>query len=141
MNWGNSIVLVFVVFAAIMVSMVTICMQQEDLHLVVENYYEEELKYQDHIDQVSNAKALGHNVLEFDNALKTIDLKLPIGAKGTLHLFRPSDAKLDQKLAIDITQLKANIIDISDLKPGYWRVKLTWTNNGSDYYQEEKINI
>ncbi len=141
MNWGKSIVLVYVVFAAIMAGMVTICMKQDDLHLVVENYYEEEIKYQQHIDKVHNAEALTHEVLVYDAQMKIVDLHLPVGAVGTLNFFRPSDARLDQKMVIIITDLTSNAVDVKDLKPGYWRVKLTWTEAGEDYYKEEKINI
>ncbi len=141
MNWGTSIVLVFVGFTIIMVTMVTICMKQDDIHLVVENYYEEEIKYQKHIEKVQNTETLTHEVLIFDSQLKVVDLHLPLGAVGTLHLFRPSDARLDQKIPFHITDLSANAVDVKGLKPGYWKVKLTWTENGQEYFREEKINI
>jgi hypothetical protein len=141
MDWGKGITLSLIVFGIIMISMVTICVKQDDLHLVTQNYYEEEIKYQDQIDKMINASHLDHEVLVYDNQLKTVDLHLPVGAKGMLHLFRPSDARLDQKISFDITDQAVNSVNVKDLKPGYWRVKLTWSENGVGYYKEEKINI
>ncbi|WP_194778488.1 FixH family protein [Pararhodonellum marinum] len=141
MNWGNSIVIVFVVFAVIMISMVTICMKQDDLHLVTQHYYEEEIKYQEHIDRVINASTLNLTALAYDRDKKTMTLDLPIGAVGSLHFFRPSDARLDQILAVNMDQEKGIQVDVKGLKPGYWRVKLNWTASGKEYFQELKINI
>nr|MBI1229578.1 nitrogen fixation protein FixH [Cytophagales bacterium] len=141
MNWGNGIVVVFVVFAAIMISMVTICMKKDDLHLVTQNYYQEEIKYQEHIEKVSNASTLAYQALRFDREQNSVSIKLPKGANAELHLFRPSDARLDQKLKVNIADENATVVDLSKLKSGYWKLKLTWTSEGKSYYQEQKITI
>jgi hypothetical protein len=141
MDWGKGIVLVFVAFATIMISMVTICMKKDDLHLVTQNYYEEEIKYQDHIDKVINANGLSYEALQFDNSAKSVSISLPIGAKAELHLFRPSDARLDQKLVVDILDEDTKVVDLAMLKAGYWLMKLTWSADGKSYYQEKKITI
>ncbi|WP_291777298.1 FixH family protein [Cecembia sp.] len=141
MDWGKGIILTLAAFAVLMISMVVICVRQDDIHLVTQNYYEEEIKYQDQIDKMINASQLENEVLVYDNQLKIVDLQLPVGSKGTLHLFRPSDARLDRKIEFDITDLATNSIDVKSLKSGYWKVKLSWIENGTAYYQEKKINI
>jgi hypothetical protein len=141
MNWGNSIVLVFVAFAAIIITMVTICMKQDDLHLVTQNYYEEEIKYQQHMDKVSNSEGLGHTVLKFDVPSSSLNVNLPKGTKGTVHLFRPSDARLDQKFEVQNHTPSDKNLDLSSLKPGYWRVKVEWADQEKSYFQELKIFI
>ncbi|WP_209331593.1 FixH family protein [Lunatimonas salinarum] len=141
MDWGKGIVLTFVAFAAIIISMVTICMKQDDLHLVTQNYYEEEIRYQEHIDKVDNAKSLGLAAFTFDGQAKGVDLHLPVGAKGELHLFRPSDARLDQRLELEIGDEHSQFVDLKDLKPGYWLIKLTWSADGKSYFQEEKVTL
>lgn len=139
MDWGKGVVLICGSFVAIMVSMVIICMKQDNLHLVTPNYYEEEIKYQGQIDRISNAATLGIEMLEFNSKAKTIEIKLPAGAEGTLLLFRPSDARMDKK--IEVSDENSRLIDVSSLLAGYWRVKLQWTADGIAYYQEQKINI
>jgi hypothetical protein len=141
MNWGNSIVLVFIAFAAIIITMVTICMKQDDLHLVTQNYYEEEIKYQQHMDKVSNSEDLGHTVLKFDVLSSSLNVNLPEGTKGTVHLFRPSDARLDQKIEVQNSTSSDKNLDLSSLKPGYWRVKVEWADQEKSYFQELKIFI
>ncbi|WP_113925205.1 FixH family protein [Cognataquiflexum aquatile] len=141
MDWGKGIVITLIVFISLMVGLVTICVKQDDIHLVTQNYYEEEIKYQDQIEKMINANSLDYKVLIYDNQLKKVDLRLPVGSKGTMHLFRPSDARLDQKIDFDVTNPNANAFDLKSLKPGYWKLKLTWSENGVDYFHEEKINI
>ncbi|PRY86199.1 FixH family protein [Mongoliibacter ruber] len=141
MNWGSGIVLTLVAFATIMISMVVICVKQDDIHLVTQDYYEQEIKYQEQIDRMINANALDIEAMEYDSQLKSILLHLPEGSKGTLHLFRPSDARLDQKINIDILNSNTNTVDLKSLKEGYWRVKLTWIEDEKEFYLEKKINI
>lgn len=141
MNWGKGIVLVFVCFIAIMGTMVTICIKQDDIHLVTKNYYEEEIRYEHQIQRISNASLLDHAVLTFDNTHKSMALQLPEGATGTIHLFRPSDARLDRKYEFTIEGQEAKNLDLSQLIPGYWRVKLSWKDGETEYFKEQKIYL
>jgi hypothetical protein len=141
MNWGKGILLVIILFVAFMMTLVVISVRMDDIHLVTENYYEKEIKYQDQIDREKSAATLDREVLVFDASAKSMVLDLPIGAKGTLQLFRPSDARLDQELNLDITDEGKTTVPLQTLKSGYWRVQLTWTENGVDFYQEKKINL
>ncbi|MGY6520997.1 MAG: FixH family protein [Mongoliitalea sp.] len=141
MDWGKGIILTLTAFAGIIISMVVICVRQDDIHLVTQNYYEEEIKYQDQIDKMVNASMLDYEALAFDAQRRLIELNLPKGAKGTLHLFRPSDARLDQKLEFEIQDLEVNAINLSELKPGYWKIKMTWVEDETSYYLEKKITI
>ncbi|SEJ64306.1 FixH protein [Cyclobacterium xiamenense] len=141
MNWGNGIILVFVAFVAVMATMVTICMKQDDLHLVTENYYEEEIKYQEHIDKVTNSQHSAKNALSFDPQSKVLTLNLPVGAQGELHLFRPSDARMDRKIAVDIQNAAANTVNLKSLQSGYWKVKLNWEEKGQGFFEEQKIDL
>lgn len=141
MDWGKGILITIIAFVILMVSMVAICVKQDDIHLVTQNYYEEEIKYQDQINKMINANSLETEIMSLNSAQKLIQLNLPVGAAGTLHLFRPSDARLDKVVPFEIKNDSERFLDLSELKAGYWRVKLTWTDNGVAYYKEEKINI
>ena len=141
MNWGQGIALFFGVFVVFMVSLVVVCMRQDDLHLVTEDYYGEEIKYQQQIDKMANARDLDYKIFIYDAEVKTLGLNLPQGAVGTLHLFRPSDARLDQKFPVDLGLENKFFLDLKDLKPGYWKMLLTWEEGGKSYYQEQKITI
>jgi len=121
--------------------LVTICMKQDDIHLVTENYYAEEIKYQEHIDKVSNANATEGKVMSFDAIDRTVQLELPVGATGVLHLFRPSDARLDKKINVEIKSTGPKIFPLSGLEPGYWKMKMEWEANGMAFYEEKEIDL
>lgn len=141
MDWGKGILVTIIAFVGFILVLVVISIRQDDIHLVTENYYAEEIKYQEHIQREKATASLGRDVLLLDSHAKVIQLDLPIGAEGSLHFFRPSDARLDRKIPIRITNLGGSEIPLESLLPGYWRVQLTWTENGINYYQEKKIAL
>jgi hypothetical protein len=141
MDWGKGILVTIIAFVSFMVTLVVISVKQDDIHLVAENYYEKEIKYQDQIDREKASVGLDREVLVYDAQRKSMILDLPVGAKGNLQLFRPSDARLDQEVNLNITDSGKTTIPLDKLKSGYWRVQLTWTEGGVDFYQEKKINL
>lgn len=141
MDWGKGILLTIVAFVGFIMTLVVISVRQDDIHLVTENYYEKEIKYQDQIEREKSAAGLDREVLIFDSQTKSMLLDLPVGAKGNLQLFRPSDARLDQELELDITQEGKTTVPLEKLKSGYWRIQLTWTENGVEFYEEKKISL
>jgi hypothetical protein len=141
MDWGKGILVTIIAFVGFMVTLVVISVKQDDIHLVAENYYEKEIKYQDQIDREKASVGLDREVLVYDAQRKSMILDLPVGAKGNLQLFRPSDARLDQEVNLNITDSGKTTIPLDKLKSGYWRVQLTWTEGGVDFYQEKKINL
>jgi hypothetical protein len=141
MDWGKGILLTIIAFVGFIMTLVVISVRQDDIHLVAENYYEKEIKYQEQIEREKSASTLGREVLVYDAQTKAMILDLPIGAKGSLQLFRPSDARLDKEVSVEITSAGKTKVSLEDLKTGYWRVQLTWTENGEDFYEEKKITL
>lgn len=141
MNAGKLIVIAFILFAGFIGTLVTICVR-EDISLVSKDYYKEELAYQEQIKRLNNTAQLTlkprvtatQNLirLEFDSSHEV--------TQGQLSLFCPSDASMDRKFT-----LSKNIHDfswpLSGIKPGMYRVKLHWSMNNKDYYQEEIVNL
>ncbi|UZD22545.1 FixH family protein [Algoriphagus halophytocola] len=141
MNWGTGIVLTIVGFVALILVMVVISVRMEGIELVTENYYEEEIKYQDRIDQIDQASELGRDVIAYNSQQKLIELDLPNGSTGSLQFFRPSDSSLDQSIPVKVVKDDVTIVPVDRLKPGYWKIKLEWSENGVRHYQEKKITI
>ena len=141
MNWGHGITIFFIGFVLFMVSLVVICMRQDNIHLVTENYYEEEINYQQQIEKITNAEELGYQVFSYRADEMTVDLNLPVGAVGTLHLFRPSDARMDQKFAVEMESGNPIAVKLGHLQPGYWKMMLTWKEGNKEFYLEKKITI
>lgn len=117
------------------------------MDLVTKNYYEEELKYQEHIDRQARAGALSQALaFQYDKAWKKISLTFPpeidpATISGTVFFFRPSDARQDLKIPIAVSQNGRQTIDVGTLAKGYWRVKIFWNVDDVEYYNEEILII
>lgn len=141
MDWGKGILLSIIGFVALIITMVVISVRMDGIELVTENYYEEEIKFQDQIDKENSALKLDREVISYDAASKTVLLDLPSGATGKLQLFRPSDSNLDQVLSFTAAEEGQTAIPVKNLKAGYWKIQLNWTEGGKDYYEEKKIDL
>src|SRR6186713_2327307 len=102
MNWGKSIVLSFILFAAFIGTLVTVCLRQ-DISLVSKDYYKEELQYENQLTRLKNVSQLASKpvikVLENKTIQITFD-RFGDMEKGELRLFRPSDSSKDKKYSI-----------------------------------------
>jgi hypothetical protein len=141
MDWGKGILLAIIGFVIIIITMVVISVRMDGIELVTENYYEEEIKFQDQIDKENSTLKLNREVMNYDPLSKTLQVNLPPGAIGKLQLFRPSDSNLDQNMNFTSNEDGLTSISMSDLKTGYWKFQLNWTEEGKDYYQEKKIDL
>lgn len=142
-SWGYKVVILLGGFVAFMSYLVSICVAQDDIHLVDKNYYKEELAYQERIDAIARTHALAQQPLvEYQKEEKKIKVLLPYAAieQGEMLLYRPSDARLDKRIAIQRGQTEY-LLDASTLLPGYWEVKVHWMMDGQRYYMEKKLYL
>ena len=143
MNWGKKIALVYLSFVAFMGFMVWKCLQQKDINLVSEDYYQKEIAYQTNIDQMNNTNQLSKELkfdYKFDNQTVMLDFpKESIGSTGEINFYRPSDAKMDFAVKLDIANAESQSIPVSNLDRGLWVVKVSWNKDGKGYYKEEKM--
>ncbi|MEZ0487288.1 FixH family protein [Fibrella aquatica] len=135
MNWGKSIVLVFIVFAGFIGSLVYL-MTRERIDLVRKDYYQDEITYQKQIDRVARTARTGNDsALTLDPERQQIALNLPAGwEKGTLTFYRPSDSLKDRTIRLVSNQ---RAVSTAGLVPGIWRAQLSWSVGGEEYYYEE----
>ncbi len=133
MNWGRSIVLVFIGFAVFIGVLVTVCVRQ-NISLVSKDYYAEELNYQQQIEEMNNAAALDQRpVLTVHNK----QIEITGIQQGELKLVRPSDARFDAKFNITET----NAFDLSEYPTGKYNITLRWQNAGKNYQVRESITL
>ncbi len=139
MNFGKWIVVAFALFTGFIAMLVMVCLRQ-DVNLVSENYYKEELKYQEKLDRMNNALALDQfPVIKIDDGQVIISFApdQPL-EKGVLTIARPSNEMLDRnyKLAQNEPLQKFNM---GSWSPGLYRASVSWTMNGKDFYYEKQI--
>lgn len=143
MNWGWSIVVAFSIFG-LFIGWLVFRTFQETIELVSEDYYQQELGYQQQIDKVANNQALPVP-LTFSQQAQQLVVQFPAEpaaeVQGEIHLFRPSDARRDQIMTIALNPQRQQIIATDGLVNGHYKVKVDWTSGDAAYYTEEAIFI
>jgi hypothetical protein len=143
MNWGKSIVLSFILFAAFIGTLVIVCIRQ-DISLVSKDYYKEELQYDKQLTRLKNVSQLASKPVIKVLENKTIQITFDRFAdmeNGELRLFRPSDSSKDKKYSLAPTSNATQEFPTTDLTPGMYRAKMQWTMNGKEFFLEEVIFI
>ena len=143
-NWGTGIVIGIVIFVTITLSMTIIFMTQ-DVHLVTNDYYEKTLTYQNEIDKQSRTKALDDEVeINFDGRMISIlfpSSYLDQRISGEIYFYRPSNPNLDFKIPLQLSKEGNQFIPVERIEKGFWRLKLNWTMDANEYYNERAITI
>lgn len=137
MNWGKGIALTFVIFCTGMIAVVYRSFQ-EDVDLVTEDYYKEELAYQQKIDQAGQVRPDAK--LKLIQTQESIRFTFPDGQKptGQIHFYKPDNPDLDKTF-----EISDRVMEVTKtlLTNGKYRVKVTWKSEGTTYYQEEILFI
>lgn len=144
--WPLGIILTLVFFFAGTVGLIVMaCSQRVDL--VRPDYYEQELKFQNRIDQVERThRAASQAAVAYDNAGKCIVVSLPPGQtnreiKGRIELYRPSAAGLDRTIKLAPDPKGIQRVDAAGLAPGLWKVRVSWTAEQQDYFLDQKVVV
>ncbi|KAB7727682.1 nitrogen fixation protein FixH [Rudanella paleaurantiibacter] len=140
MNWGKSIVLTFVLFAGFIGSMV-FWMTRQRVDLVRDDYYQDEIKYQQHIDRVVNTARLGAPVsMTYEAARQEVAFTLAAAVqKGEVTFYRPADRRLDVHQTLMAGPAGARTVSTAKLASGFWKVQISWSDGEHDYYAEKEL--
>ena len=141
LSWGYKIMFVYIVFVAGMGVLVFKASNQK-FDLVTKDYYDQELKYQQVIDQAANSSRLSAPVtIESKNGELRINFPEEMKNKKKVvdfYLYYPADAKKDFR---KIFELNAN--ELAQALPigmkGMYELKLSWEAEGVKYYFEKKL--
>ncbi|MEM9830611.1 MAG: FixH family protein [Bacteroidota bacterium] len=143
MNWGWKITIAYSLFG-LFIGVLVFRSFQVNVDLVSEDYYQEELAYQNKIDKMRNERKLSQS-LTFSQQSQRLAIQFPDHStspiQGEIRLFRPSDARFDQVYSIALDPQQRYIISTDQLAKGYYKVKVDWESGESAYYTEESIFI
>ena len=143
-NWGTGITLFYSLFMLTMIYMVYQS-TQVDRNLVVDNYYEKDLKYQSHLDKLNNASALKTDLGIFqnkeENYLRFTFPKELVDISGDILFYRPSDNSKDFNQSIELDETYEIKISTFELQKGTWKVKVNWEGGEVQYYKETTVQI
>lgn len=143
MNWGNRLVLVFIVFAALIGTLVYKSMHTK-FELVSKDYYTDELRYQEKINGKANA-AKRNKVTVIENA-DSIIINLPLeeqpnGIRGEAWFYCSSNAVNDRKIKLMPAMHNRQAIFKKELVTGSYQLNLSWQDGLINYYDEKMITI
>ena len=142
--WPYGIILTFVLLFCGITTVIIIATTHREA-MVSENYYEQELTYQNQIDGTARAQKAGA-AIALDATSGNVVVSVPavqLSQKfsGTLEMYRPSDPKLDQTLNLAPLPDGKQTLDSSKLATGLWVARARWNVGGEDYYVEQKLTI
>lgn len=142
-NWGTGIALALGAFMLFILSFVYKAFTNDkyDHHLVSEEYYKDEVNFQQEIDAVANAKKLNESI-QLKNTEKGILITFPSDVankkiEGTIDFQRASNVKLDFSLPISLAENKL-LIPNSKLAKGLYNVRIDWSVGTTKYLLKEK---
>lgn len=144
MNWGYRIFFAFVAFTMFLGVLVYRSFQSK-VNLVSQDYYKQEIVFQDKIDKISNERSLEHSVRIVQNSERNefriiFPLELAVQS-GTIHLYRPSDASMDRSWDLQLDREHAHGISTKSLAGGLWIVQIEWRDQSKSYYKELNIYL
>jgi nitrogen fixation protein FixH len=143
--WPYAIIGYFAVFITGIVVFIIWAVRQ-DMELVRPDYYEHEILFQRQIDRQKRALELGAAAaVNYDAARRSLHVTIPAShaaaARGTIHFYRPSEAKLDHHVPLQPAADGSQQIDVKPLRNGLWRIAVQWTADGREYHLERSFVI
>ena len=114
----------------------------QEFDLVTKDYYEQELKYQQVIDQSANASKLSMP-LNIEKKEAELKISFPDEMKNKkklvdFYLYYAADAKKDFRRSFELNENElAQALPVG--MTGMYELKLTWETEGVKYYHEQKI--
>lgn len=118
---------------------------RNDPELVRPDYYEQEIAYQQQIDRLNRTTAVRSEVsVAYESAQQQVALRLPAAhlaekLTGTIHFYRPSNAKLDFHLPLAVDASGGQRIAAAKLQGGLWKVRVSWTSGGQEYFHDQSL--
>jgi nitrogen fixation protein FixH len=144
--WPLGIIAAFVLFiAGIATMMVLACRSNGDL--VSRDYYEQEIRYQSHMDALKRTQDLSSKAgIAYEAASDSVRITLPpeharAGTRGRIELYRPSAAGLDRTFQLQLDSTGVQTLDAANLRDGLWKVKVFWAFGGQEFSADQNVVV
>ncbi len=144
MNWGNRLLITFIIFGAGIFYLVYRSMHT-NFELVDKDYYKSELQYQQVIDGSNRAGEL-QTAVKLEQKENNIFLQMPEEMKnkkitGDILFYCAYDEKKDKKISLAVNDEGAQVLDAGTISPGNYTVKINWNADSHNYYSEKTLTI
>ena len=144
-NWGTGIVIAFILFISFILFFVIKASTQKKYNydLVSEEYYKDELNYQNDIDKLNNTKDLAIEIL-VQKTSEGMEIIFPQDYQGkelngNVSLYRPSNQSLDFDIPFVLSKRTSLLIPDNKLVGGRWDIKISWSENNKEYLYKKAM--
>ena len=144
--WLISITVFFVLLIGAIVSFILFANRHRE-ELVRPDYYAEEMRFQLQLDRLNRTQPIRDRIaISFDPGERAVRIALPVGTDlpsvvGEIHLYRPSNSRLDRKMRLTLDAHGIQRINAAGLRPGLWKVRVQWTVEGREYFLDETVVV
>ena len=140
--WPLGLTLTISFFAIVLLAFVAWSTTQR-VDLVAEDYYEQELVFQDEIDRRQRSADPAHRP-EVDLTERTLVVSFPstgLPDVGEIKLYRPSNSDLDRTFEVALDPEGRQRIDLDDAAVGAWWLELRWTIGDEEFSWKERLAL
>lgn len=144
LSWGTGILITIAIFLLGIAALILIAMQ-EDVSLVEDHYYDRGQQYDIRRRAMERAQQLreqlrvqvndGYAIVSYPRAAP------PASITGTITFYRPSSRSLDRAVAVAADTAWTQVIPISGLDAGLWKLQIEWIMNGEEYYAQHVLHL
>ncbi|MBK6627496.1 MAG: FixH family protein [Flavobacteriales bacterium] len=138
-SWGTGVTLTMMAFIALMAGFMIKAIQEQE-ELVAEDYYAQELRYQDRMDKIHRA-GVDRVTFQVEGDSLLIAFQGDPPARATLRLQRPSDERADRAFEVLCRADGRCAVPVTDLLRGMYKAELEWTGPAGVGLVEERIVV
>lgn len=141
LSWGYKIAFVYIIFVA-GIGFLVFKASSQKFDLVTKDYYDQELKYQEVIDQAANTARLSTSLI-VEKSASELSITFPPEMRNKekiidFYLYYPADAKRDFRKSINIDENEFTQA-LPEAMKGKYELKLSWEVEGVKYYFEKQL--
>lgn len=143
MNWGKGIALAIIAFIVFIASFVYKAFQN-DFDLVRDDYYEHEVKFDEHKEAMANYNALNEEIQisQLEEGIQfAFPSKVNSNSTGEITFYRPDAKKYDRSFPLALDSENVQLLDYEHFREGYYDVRVEWESNGDSYIFEDDIQF
>lgn len=142
-NWGTKIVVAYAIFIVLIMSAVIKALNQK-VDLVTEDYYAQEIDYQNKYTKMENAGMLTEAVTatqQGGNVVITFPKEVKAPYTGKVLFYRPSNSADDVSIPVNTNTEGQMLVPVAKLKKGNYSVLVDWVGGSTKYFNKLIIFI
>jgi hypothetical protein len=146
MNWGIKLMIAMICFIIFILGMVFYMIGKTDA-LVSNDYYEQDVRYQQVIQAKENLQKLHSNIETiYQRENNRLLIKFPSQlnmqkAKGKIQCMKLSDATQDFSTDLQISPQNEQTITLPENRMGSWKIMIRWKIENMPYQFEKELVI